>query len=135
MSHHSDERPQRPERPDPQPLLSVCTILILSGFVLGMAVSNQMSGELRTLVILAGLSGLIAFLGLDSAAFRRRQLLEQREKEYMEHRLIKHVDSREFRLEEPPDHEELMTMAREATETAALDEAVPDETNVTSTSA
>ena len=122
MTHSPDVSPQRPNRPDKRPLLSVCTVLILSGFVLGIAVSAQMSVPVRTFIILSGLTGLLAFLGLDSAAHRRRRQLEQREKEYLEHRLVKHVDSGEFRLPDQPDHEELLAIAREATESFNLDE-------------
>lgn len=128
MSHRSDDQPRRPERPDSRPLLSVCTILILSGFVLGMAVSSQLSGELRTVIILAGLTGLLAFLGLDSAAFRRRQQLERQEQEFVEHRLVKHVDSCEITAADLPDHEELLDLARETTEAIDLDEILPANT-------
>ena len=131
MARQPDDRPKRPKRPDPQPLLSVCTILILSGFVLGLAMSSQMSGGLQAFVILAGLTGMLAFLGLDTAALRRRKQMERQEQEYVEDRLVKHVDSCEFTLPDLPDHEELKALAREVTESIELDSAPSIEPEVT----
>ena len=132
MTHQSGNQLQRPKRPDSHPLLSVCTVLILSGFVLGIAMSSRMSGGLQAFVILSGLTGMLAFLGLDTAAHRRRRLIERREQQYVENRLVKHVDSQEFKLPAQPDHEELAAMARAVTEAIDLAPVPSDEPELTS---
>lgn len=113
---------QRPIRGERRPLLSLCTILILSGFLLGMSIGTELSGSLRVYVSLAGLVGMVSFLGLDHVAARRRTQLELKEQEYIESRLVKHVDSN---AEMDISTEELMKLAREATESVDLDELIP----------
>lgn len=122
MSQRRDPGVPRPPRSERRPLLSVCTILILSGFLLGMAVASQLEEELRGFILMAGMAGLVAFLGLDHVAIRRRLYAERREQEFMESRLVAHITSTEAT---PTDHAELLAMAREATTSVNVDELLP----------
>lgn len=88
MSH----RP-RYRDPDNRPLLSVCTILILSGFLLGFAASDQFGNEMRIYMYSAGFLGILSFLALDHVRNRRRLQAEAIEQMLVEERLERHVDS------------------------------------------
>ena len=50
----------------PRRLISRSTILILSGWLIGMATARLLPPEIEQFVTLVGLLGLIAFTGLDS---------------------------------------------------------------------
>lgn len=75
------------------PLLSASTILILSGFLIGLTVGRMVGNDLSPFVLACGLAGFLAYLGLDVAATRRKEELEAEEKRMMESRLDKHVMS------------------------------------------
>lgn len=72
-------------------LVSVTSILIFSSFLIGMAVGNVLGSELEPYVLACGLSGFLAFIGLELAAFRRKMLALEEEKRNIEHRLDRHV--------------------------------------------
>lgn len=77
--------------PPEAPLVSVTSILILSAFLIGMAVGNVLGTELEPYVLACGLSGLLAFIGLELAAFRRKIQALEEEKRHIEHRLDRHI--------------------------------------------
>lgn len=84
---------RRHRDPDDRPLLSVCTILILSGFLLGFATSEQFNNEMRLYMYSAGFLGILSFLALDHVRNRRRLQREAIEQMLVEERLERHVDS------------------------------------------
>jgi hypothetical protein len=73
-------------------LVSTSTILILSGFLLGMAVSSPLD-DLSFYVTMCGLCGVVSYLALELAAVRRLQGEVAREQAQMERRLERHVNS------------------------------------------
>jgi hypothetical protein len=72
-------------------IISVTTILILSAFLIGMAVGNVIGTDLEPYVLACGLSGMLAFIGLELAAFHRKVLAIEEEKRHLEDRLDRHV--------------------------------------------
>jgi len=74
-----------------KPLISVTSILILSAFLIGMAVGNVVSADLEPYVLACGLSGILAFMGLEMAGLRRRLEQVEAEKRHLEGRLERHV--------------------------------------------
>ena len=84
---------KNPRRQDGDHLLSTSTILILSGFLIGLTVGRTVGEDLSPYVLASGLAGFMAYLGLDAAASRREEEGQSRDKEQMESRLDKHVMS------------------------------------------
>lgn len=85
-------------------LLSTSTILILSGFLIGVTVGKLAADELSPYFLSCGLAGFLAFIALDIAATRRAEESANAEKRQMEERLDKHVLSQSsisFQLPEP----------------------------------
>lgn len=82
----AQERPPRERH-----LVSITSILIFSAFLIGMAVGNVLGTELEPYVLLCGLSGFLAFIGLELAAFRRKMQAIEDGKRHMENRLERHV--------------------------------------------
>jgi hypothetical protein len=119
MPHRTDTAVQRPPRADRRPILSVCTVLILSGFLLGMTAATQLTTEFRVLITITGLTGVVAFIGLDHVSLRRKLNRERAEQAYMENRLVRHIISGDTAI---TDHDELMALARQATSIFELDE-------------
>lgn len=74
-------------------LISVTSILILSAFLIGMAIGNNLGTELEPYILACGLSGLLAFIGLELAAYGRRVQAIEDEKRHIECRLQRHVMS------------------------------------------
>lgn len=72
-------------------IISVTTILILSAFLIGMAVGNVIGTELEPYVLACGLAGMLAFIGLELAAFHRKMLALEEDKRHLEDRLDRHV--------------------------------------------
>lgn len=72
-------------------VISVTTILILSAFLIGLAVGNVIGTELEPYVLACGLCGMLAFIGLELAAFHRKMLAIEEEKRHIEDRLDRHV--------------------------------------------
>lgn len=92
------------DRNDPSsgPLLSASTILILSGFLIGLTIGKIVAADLSPYILACGLSGFLAFIAFDTAAHRRELQRQLAEKEVMERRLEKHMLSvSSFRLETP----------------------------------
>lgn len=76
-----------------QTILSTSTILILSGFLIGLSVGKMVAEDLSPYVLVCGLSGFLAFIALDEVAARRRDEQWQEEQQQREDRLDKHVHS------------------------------------------
>ena len=84
-------------------MLSASTILILSGFLIGLTVGNIVAEELSPYVLACGLSGFLAYIALENAAYRRKVDSIAQEQRQAENRLDRHVmslSSMGFRL--PP---------------------------------
>jgi len=89
----SRQRSRRLKNPDNRPLLSVCTILILSGFLIGLSTSRLIDGEMGTYLLLSGFVGILSFIALDHVRTLRRKQAESEEQMFVEERLERHVDS------------------------------------------
>lgn len=130
MSQPASRQLQRPPRPDPRPVLSACSVLILSGFVLGMSIGSELPSRFQVMICIAGLTGLVAYIGLDHVAARRRASAARREEDYFHDRLARHVEAVESGT---VDQEELLELARQVTRACELHELMParDRTKVT----
>ncbi len=103
-------------------VISVSTILILSGVIIGLTIQRFVGEETAPYLLAAGLSGFLAFLALDLASARRGRAALKAEQVQMEDRLDKHTHSLTsigFTLE-PISNGEM-----DATETAPQVEAEP----------
>jgi hypothetical protein len=83
-----------PSQQDPspeRPLVSVTSLLILSGFLIGVAVGQGVADDLSPYVLSTGLAGVLAYLGFDCAATRRRERELLREQQQFMSRLSRHV--------------------------------------------
>ena len=74
-------------------VISVSTILILSGVIVGLTIQQFVNEELSPYLLAAGLSGFLAFLALDFSGVRRTEEAQKVEQEQMEDRLDKHTHS------------------------------------------
>lgn len=78
-----------------KPLLSHSSILILSGFLIGMVFNQMTESGVEIYVFAAGLVGLLGYLCLDELAQRRRLQAEKTEFEQatnkLERRLNRHI--------------------------------------------
>jgi hypothetical protein len=79
------------ETSDHRPLLSTTTILILSGFLIGLAVGNQLGAEVSPYLMGGGLAGLLTFIALDLANRQRSEAAVEESQREMERRLDKHL--------------------------------------------
>ena len=61
-----------------KPLLTNNTILILSGFLIGIGSGQKIQSEFGTLVFLTGIVGLIAYIALTVVVQRRKQRVAKR---------------------------------------------------------
>ena len=122
MSKSAPRQIHRPPRPDRSPVLSACSVLILSGFVLGMSIGSDLPSQFQVMICIAGLTGLVAYIGLDHVATRRRASAARREEEYFHNRLARHIDAGESG---EIDHEELLELARQVTRACELHELIP----------
>jgi len=73
-------------------LISHSSILIFSGFLIGLASGHSLPGESERLVFFAGLVGLIAYLGLGVAARHQRKLANERASRAARSRLEQRLD-------------------------------------------
>jgi hypothetical protein len=84
--------PPSPVESEPtRPLVSVTSLLILSGFLIGVAVGQGVADDLSPYVLSCGLAGVLAYLGFDCAASRRRERELLKEHEQFMSRLNRHV--------------------------------------------
>ncbi len=83
--------PSQVESEPTRPLVSVTSLLILSGFLIGVAVGQGVADDLSPYVLSTGLAGVLAYLGFDCAATRRRERALLREQQQLMSRLNRHV--------------------------------------------
>jgi hypothetical protein len=87
-------------------VLSHSTILILSGFLIGIGAGKAATPALENVVLLAGIGGLIAYIGLDSAARRRNQRATQaaveKATQALEERYTRHLAANDLKVESTP---------------------------------
>jgi len=98
-------------RPDSAPILSASSILIVSGFLIGLTVGKVVGAEISPYVLTCGLSGFLAFIAFDVSSTRRKEDAIQRDQEMMEEKLDKHVlslSSISFELPPPEKDEEFL---------------------------
>jgi len=74
-------------------LVSTSTILILSGFLIGLTVGKTVAASLSPYVLDCGLAGLLAFIALEFAGTRREEEEAQEEQVQIQSRLDRHVMS------------------------------------------
>ena len=77
--------------PQDRPLISNATILILSGFLIGLTVGKIVAEDLSPYTLSCGLAGLVSYIALEHVAARRRAEEEFVERAQNEDRLEKHV--------------------------------------------
>ena len=80
-------RRQKPE------LISNSTILILSGFLIGLTVGKIVSESLSPYVLACGLSGFLAFIALEFTGTQRDEQAAHEEQVAVQNRLDRHVMS------------------------------------------
>ncbi|MBX3440772.1 MAG: hypothetical protein KF774_00095 [Planctomyces sp.] len=97
------------EMPDvgDRPLISNATILILSGFLIGLTVGKLVADDLSPYVLSCGLSGFLAFIALEVVAERRHAEALRAEQDQITRRIDRHVspatlNRAEFVSSEPP---------------------------------
>jgi hypothetical protein len=87
-------------------LISHSTILILSGFLIGIGAGKAAHPDIENYVLLAGVGGLIAYIGLDSAARRRTHRATQaamdKATQALEERYSRHLAASEMKVESTP---------------------------------
>jgi hypothetical protein len=74
-----------------RPLVSTATILILSGFLIGVALGNLMDPELSPFLLMCGVAGLLCYVVFEISNRRRLADLAQQGQREMEERLNKHL--------------------------------------------
>lgn len=84
----------QPSETGERPLISNATILILSGFLIGLTVGKIVADDLSPYLLSCGLSGFLAFIALELAAERRIEELTNADRGYVAKRLDRHVGSR-----------------------------------------
>jgi hypothetical protein len=82
--------PTNTSRPSGQ-VISRTTILILSGFLIGMSIGNVAGQELGPYILVCGLSGFLVYLALEMTSLRRELVAFQEGQRYIEDRLDRHV--------------------------------------------
>ena len=79
-----------------RPLISNATILILSGFLIGLTVGKIVAEDLSPYVLSCGLSGFLAFIALELAAERRLEEAAIADRGHVAQRLDRHVGGSAF---------------------------------------
>lgn len=80
------------ERPESgRSLLSASTIVILSAFLVGVAVGEVGGPDFSPFVLMCGLCGFVTFIGLRLSSRRRRSEALEQEIRQVENRLDRHV--------------------------------------------
>lgn len=77
--------------PVPAPLLSTYTILMLSGFLFGLCISNTFDTEVKRSFVLAGATGLMCFLALGVVKRVQEQSQQRDAVLHAEERLERHA--------------------------------------------
>jgi hypothetical protein len=80
------------QEPESRPLVSGTSILIFSGFLIGVTVGRGVGGELSPYVLSCGLAGMLAFVGFELVQARKREWGLLRERKIMLTRLERYLD-------------------------------------------
>lgn len=83
--------PNSPASVTDRPVISNASILILSGFLIQMALGESLTDDLSAYSLACGLTGLLAYIGLQLAAERRTKETREEEEAEVSRRLRKHV--------------------------------------------
>jgi len=78
------------DRDGEQAIISTSTILILSGYLLGVSLIDPPS-DLSNMIFAGGLTGFIAYLAFEITAVRRAQETPRLDQQLAEARLLRHV--------------------------------------------
>jgi hypothetical protein len=87
-------------------IISASTILILSGFLIGLTVGKIVSESLSPYVLSCGLAGFLAFIALEFTGTQREEKIDHDEKVHVQTRLDRHVmslSSMSFRMPDEAD--------------------------------
>ncbi len=76
-----------------RPLISASTILILSGFLIGLTVGKIVNESLSPYVLSCGLAGFLAFIALELTSTQREEQSAHEEQVHVQGRLDRHVMS------------------------------------------
>ena len=76
---------------DERPLISASTILILSGFLIGLTVGKIVNESLSPYVLSCGLAGFLAFIALELTGTQREEQSAHEERVHVQGRLDRHV--------------------------------------------
>jgi hypothetical protein len=88
------------DTPEKRPLVSSATILILSGYLVGLTVGTASTDTWASDVLACGLAGFLAFISLQLVAERKIEDAIRRERAQVSARLNRHTEVREVKL--PP---------------------------------
>ncbi len=113
---------------EPQ-LISASTILILSGFLIGLTVGKIVSDSLSPYVLSCGLAGFLAFIALEFTGTQREEQSAHEEQIHVQGRLNRHVlsqSSMTFRMPEdtdlvPPHANEINSLSQSTINLKRLD--------------
>ena len=81
------------KKKDEHHVISATTILILSGFLIGLTVGKIVSENLSPYVLSCGLAGFLAFIALEYAGTQRKEEEAHDEQVQLQSRLARHVFS------------------------------------------
>ncbi len=79
------------KKSEPKRLLTHSTILIMSGFLIGLVASDTVPAHLQLTVLLAGVAGVVAYLGLGCVAKKVRTRAAQKLVSTLERRMDQHI--------------------------------------------
>jgi hypothetical protein len=88
------------DTPEKRPLISSTTILILSGYLVGLTVGSSSADSWASDVLACGLAGFLAFVALQLVAERKIEDAVRRERAQLTARLNRHTEVRDVKL--PP---------------------------------
>lgn len=78
-----------------KPLISRSSVLIIGGLLIGLTMSNAVHAGIRSHVFLAGVGGVVAYIGLNCvAAIRRKRAIQKKHNEeisQLEARVDQHI--------------------------------------------
>ena len=105
-------------------IISASTILILSGFLIGLTVGKIVSEDLSPYVLSCGLAGFLAFIALESAGTQREEKSDYDENVHVQGRLDRHVMSLSSMIFKMPD--EADSLPSGPSDPADLSQSTPD---------